>query len=86
MVEPKWRTRPFKIVGYICIILFGSIGLVDLYLALDKHLVFLGIPNLPTISQYISHRSEDQATFGWIVIGIFVILGFHWFKGRIGKK
>lgn len=78
MTEPKWKTKPYKIVGYTCIFLFGAIAVVDVFLAVYEP--------LPTISQYISRRSENQPLFGWIIIGILVFMGFHWFWGRIGKK
>ncbi len=75
----KWQTQKFTIVGWICIVLFGAIGVVDIYLAIDDK---LGLPNLPTISQYISARYEGQPNFGYIVIGLLILLGFHWFWGR----
>ena len=73
----KWETKPYKIVGWLTFGLFGVIIAVDIFLALYDP--------LPTISQYISRRAENQPLFAYIIIGILIWAGIHWFWKRIGK-
>lgn len=73
-MTPKWKTTSFTIVGWLGFGLFLLVVVVDIILAL--------IPNLPTLSQYVQSRYSDQPLFGYIIIGMLIWLGFHWF----GKK
>lgn len=86
MSEPKWKTKPFTIVGWIWILLLAEIALIDLYLNFDKKIIELfswwPIPELPTLSQYVQWRYADQTLFGIVIIGFLVWLGIHFF----GKK
>jgi len=74
MAEPKWKTKPFTVTGWIGFGLFLLIVGVDVWLAID--------PRFPTLSQYVQWRYADQALFGIIIIGMFVWLGLHWFAKR----
>jgi len=70
----KWKTKPFKVTGWIGISLILVVGLTDLFLAVYKP--------LPTLSQYVTHRWTAQPLFGWIMIGLMVWLGIHWFGSK----
>lgn len=71
---PKWKTKKYRIVGYIGLGLFLLVIAVDIALAL--------IPSLPTLSSYVTHRWTAQPLFGYIVIAMLVFLGVHWFYGK----
>ena len=74
MSNPKWKTKPFKVTGYIGLGLFLLVVIVDIWLAID--------PRYPTLSQYVQWRYADQTLFGIIVIGGLIWLGIHWFAKR----
>lgn len=75
MSEKKWKTRPYKVVGYIGIFLIFLVLGVDLWLAIDGR--------YPTFSQYVSRRTVEQPLFGWFVLALIAYLAYHWLWGRI---
>lgn len=72
MSTPKWKTKPYTIVGWL------GFGLFMIVIAVDAALAIL---HVPTFSNYVRHRSRDQKLFGWIVLGLLVFLIGHWFWG-----
>jgi len=74
----KWKTKPYTVVGWLTLGMFVAIGIVDIIL--DR------IEGVPTISQYITARWQDQPLFGYIIIGLMLFMIFHWFFDKSRRK
>jgi len=78
MSEPKWKTPPYKVTGWICILLIIEVTIIDIVLACwDKY---------PTISQYVTARWKEQTAFGIIVLAAMGVLAWHWFFDKSRMK
>lgn len=87
MTEPKWKTKPFTIVGWIWIGILAQIAVIDLYLACDDKIIewlpWWPIGKLPTLSQYVQWRYADQGLLlAVIVVGFLTWLAIHFFGKR----